>query len=100
VALLLPVAFLIWQASGVGWSLINRLLWRQLTLTLLVNTVELTIAVTVCAALIAVSAAWCVERTNVPGRRVWRVLMLLPLAIPDFVTGYTWSSLTPAIHGL
>jgi iron(III) transport system permease protein len=98
--LLLPVAFLIWQASGVGWSLISRLLWRQLTLTLLVNTVELTVAVTVCAALIAVGAAWCVERTDMPGRRVWRVLMLLPLAIPDFVTGYTWSSLTPAIHGL
>jgi iron(III) transport system permease protein len=26
--------------------------------------------------------------------------MLLPLAIPDFVTGYTWSSLSPAVHGL
>jgi iron(III) transport system permease protein len=99
-ALLLPVGFLIWQASGVGWSLISRLLLRRVTLTLLTNTVELTLAVTACAAVIAVGAAWCVERTNLPGRRLWRVLLLLPLAIPDFVTGYTWSSLSPAIHGL
>lgn len=100
VALLLPVTFLIWQASGVGWSLISRLLFRQLTWTLLVNTVELTLAVTVCAAVIALGAAWCIERTNLPGRRLWRVLMLLPLAIPDFVVGYTWSSLSPVVHGL
>jgi iron(III) transport system permease protein len=100
VALLLPVTFLIWQASGVGWSLISRLLMRSVTLTLLTNTVELTLAVTTCAALIAVGAAWCIERTDLPGRRLWRVLMLLPLAIPDFVVGYTWSSLSPAVHGL
>ena len=100
VVLLLPVTFLIWQASGVGWSLISHLLLRRLTLSLLINTIELTLAVTTCAALIAVAAAWCVERTNLPGRRVWRILMLLPLAIPDFVVGYTWSSLTPIIHGL
>jgi iron(III) transport system permease protein len=99
-ALLLPVTFLIWQATGVGWPEISRLLFRQLTLTLLVNTVELTLAVTTCAALVALGAAWCVERTSLPGRRAWRVLMLLPLAIPDFVTGYTWSSLSPAVHGL
>ena len=98
--LLLPVTFLVWQATGVGWPLISRLLMRHVTLTLLVNTVELTVVVTTCAALIATSAAWCIERTNLPGRRLWRVLMLLPLAIPDFVVGYTWSSLSPAIHGL
>ena len=100
VALILPVAFLIWQAAGVGWPLISRLLLRRLTLSLLINTVELTLAVTAGAALIALGTAWCVERTRLPGRRLWRILMLLPLAIPDFVTGYTWSSLSPAVHGL
>jgi iron(III) transport system permease protein len=99
-ALLLPVMSLIWQATGVGWPVISRLLMRQLTLSLLLNTVELTLAVTTCAALVALGAAWCVERTSLPGRRLWRVLVLLPLAIPDFVVGYTWSSLSPAVHGL
>jgi iron(III) transport system permease protein len=99
-AVLLPVAFLIWQATKAGWPVIGRLLLRRLTVTLLVNTVELAIAVTACAAVIAVAAAWCVERTDLPGRRLWRVLVMLPLAIPDFVVGYTWSSLSPAVHGL
>jgi iron(III) transport system permease protein len=99
-ALLLPVTFLIWQATGVGWPVISRLLARGLTLSLLINTVELTVVVTTCAALIALGTAWCVERTSLPGRRLWRVLMLLPLAIPDFVTGYTWSSLSPDVQGL
>jgi len=99
-AVLLPVAFLVWQASQAGWALIGRLLLRRLTLTLLVNTVELTVAVTACAAVISVAAAWCVERTDLPGRRLWRAVLMIPLAIPDFVVGYTWSSLSPAVHGL
>ena len=99
-AVLLPVAFLVWQATQVGWTDIGRLLLRRLTLTLLVNTVELTIAVTACAAVISVAAAWCIERTDLPGRRLWGAVLMIPLAIPDFVVGYTWSSLSPVVHGL
>jgi iron(III) transport system permease protein len=99
-AVLLPVAFLVWQATQVGWPVIGRLLLRRLTITLLVNTVELTVAVTACAAVISVAAAWCIERTDLPGRRLWRAVVIVPLAIPDFVVGYTWSSLSPAVHGL
>ncbi len=49
---------------------------------------------------VAVGAAWLVERTDVPLHRAWRAVLVLPLAIPDFVVGYTWSSLSPAVHGL
>jgi iron(III) transport system permease protein len=96
----MPVVFLIWQATHAGWTTIWRLVFRGLTWTLLVNTIQLTIIVTVCAAVIAVGAAWLVERTDLPLRGIWRAVVLLPLAIPDFVVGYTWSSLTPAVHGL
>jgi iron(III) transport system permease protein len=99
-AVLLPLAFLLWQAAHAGWGAIWPLMFRQLTWTLLVNTVQLAVIVTTCAAVIAVGAAWLIERTNVPLRRVWRAVVVLPLAIPDFVAGYTWSSLTPAVHGL
>jgi iron(III) transport system permease protein len=97
---LAPVVFLVWQAALAGWPTVWHLLLRRLTLTLLINTAELTIAVTACAAVIAVGAAWCVERTDLPARRLWRVLVMLPLAIPDFIVAYTWSSLAPAVHGL
>jgi iron(III) transport system permease protein len=99
-AVLLPVVFLLWQAAHAGWGVIWPLIFRGLTWTLLLNTIQLALIVTVCSATIAVGAAWLIERTDLPLRRFWRTVVVLPLAIPDFVVGYTWSSLTPAIHGL
>ncbi len=99
-ALLLPVVFLVSEAAHIGRAQLTGLLLRHLTGTLLVNTVELTAAVTVACAVIGVACAWVVERTNLPGRRVWATLIVLPLAMPDFVVGYSWNSVAPAIHGL
>jgi iron(III) transport system permease protein len=99
VILLLPVAFLVNQARQAGWSTLTRLMFRHLTVTLLWNTVRLSIAVTILSAVAGVGAAWCIERTNLPGRRIWAVLVVLPVAIPDFVVGYTWISIAPAVHG-
>jgi iron(III) transport system permease protein len=96
---LLPLAFLILQSAQVGWSTLHPLLFRHLTVTLIWNTVRLTAAVTVVCAVIGVAAAWCVERTQLPWRRFWRIILVLPLAMPDFVIGYSWISLVPAVHG-
>ena len=97
---LLPVVFLLWQAGHAGWGTIWPLIFRTLTWTLLLNTIELGVIVTVCSAVVGVGSAWLIERTNLPLRRFWRAVVVLPLAIPDFVIGYTWLSLTPAVHGL
>ena len=51
-------------------------------------------------AVIGVATAWCTERARSPGRRVWTVLLVLPVAIPDFVVGYAWHSIDPTINGL
>ena len=67
---------------------------RPLTATLLWNTVRLTVVVTVLCAVIGTLAAWCVERTDLPGRRIWAVLVVVPFAIPDFVVSFGWASLT------
>ena len=96
---LLPLAFLLLQAAQVGWSTLSPLLFRQLTVTLLWNTVRLAAAVTVVCAVVGVAVAWCVERTELPWRRFWRVVLVLPLAMPDFVLGYSWISLVPGVHG-
>jgi iron(III) transport system permease protein len=100
VMVLLPVVFLLWQAGHAGWGTIWPLIFRTLTWTLLLNTIELGVIVTVCSAVVGVGSAWLIERTNLPLRRFWRAVVVLPLAIPDFVIGYTWLSLTPAVHGL
>ncbi|HKE67089.1 MAG TPA: iron ABC transporter permease [Micromonosporaceae bacterium] len=97
---LLPLVFLVLQARQAGWDEVRALLFRHLTLVLLRNTIELAVLVTTACVLIGVTAAWLVERTNLPGRRAWAVLLVLPFAVPDFVTGYAWSSIFPAVHGL
>jgi iron(III) transport system permease protein len=61
--------------------------------------VRLTIVVTILCAVIGTLAAWCVERTDLPGRRVWAVLVVIPFAIPDFVTSFGWASLTTWMQG-
>lgn len=96
---LLPLAFLILQAAQVGWSELHPLLFRHLTATLLWNTVRLTFSVTLLCAVIGVAAAWCTERTDLPGRRLWVVALVLPLAMPDFVLGYSWISIAPGVQG-
>ena len=97
--LLLPLAFLILQAVQDGWSTLHPLLFRSLTATLLLNTVGLTAIVTFLCAVVGTLAAWCVERTDLPGRKLWAVLVVIPLGIPDFVTSFGWKSIFPALGG-
>jgi iron(III) transport system permease protein len=97
--LALPLVFLIIEARGVGAAELAHLIFRPLTGTLLWNTVQLTVVVTVACAVIGTAAAWCVERTDLPGRRVWAVLVVVPLAIPDFVVSFGWNSLWTWAHG-
>lgn len=97
---LLPLVFLGIEAAQSGWSTISPLLFRSLTAHLLTDTVELAVCVTALCAVIGTAAAYATERTDLPLRRLWSTLVVVPLAIPDFIVGYTWSSLAPAVHGL
>jgi iron(III) transport system permease protein len=96
---LLPLVFLVIQAQQAGWAPVARLLVRHTTVVLLWNTVRLAVACAALSAVIGVAAAWCVERTQLPGRRIWAVLLVLPLGVPDFVVGFGWISLEPGLKG-
>jgi iron(III) transport system permease protein len=63
------------------------------------NTVRLTVVVTFLCAVIGTLAAFCVERTDLPGRHIWAVLVVIPFAIPDFVVSFGWSSLSTSVSG-
>ena len=97
--LALPLVFLLIEARGAGAGTVVHLIFRRLTADLLWNTVRLTVVVTALCAVIGTAAAWCVERTNLPGRRVWAVLVVVPLAIPDFVVSFGWASLWTWVQG-
>jgi iron(III) transport system permease protein len=99
VAVLLPLAFLIVQAVQVGWAELHQLLFRSLTATLIWNTVSLVVVVTVLSAVVGTLAAWFVERTDVPFRRLLAILVVIPLGIPDFVVSFGWKAIFPSIAG-
>ncbi len=63
------------------------------------NTLRLLTAGMLASAVLGVGCAWLVERTDLPGRRAWHALMCAPLAVPAFVNGYGWISLTHAVEG-
>ncbi|HET9897182.1 MAG TPA: iron ABC transporter permease [Streptosporangiaceae bacterium] len=98
-ALALPLLFLLIEAKGAGIQTILNLIFRSLTWDLLWNTMRLLVTVTALSAVLGTAAAWCVERTDLPGRRVWAVLVVVPLAIPDFVVSFGWFSLWSWVQG-
>jgi iron(III) transport system permease protein len=97
--LLAPLVVLLVEASGAGIGAVTHLIFRSLTARLLWNTVRLTVVVTLLCAVIGTAAAWCVECTDLPGRRIWAVLVVVPFAIPDFVVSFGWASLSTWIEG-
>lgn len=100
VVTLVPVGFVVVTMLQTGWDVLGPLIFRPKVGELLANTVLLVvIGVPLCVAL-GVGEAWLVERTNLPGRRVWAILFAAPLAIPAFVSSYAWVSLVPSIGGL
>jgi iron(III) transport system permease protein len=100
VALAVPIVAVAVQALTAGWTTIHRTLSGHLLPTLIAHTLWLTTIVSIACGVIGLGAAWLVERTDLPFRRVFAVLLLLPLAVPEFVAGYAWVSIAPSIHGL
>lgn len=96
---LVPIVFLLLEVRGISLDEIDRLLLRAHVGGLLANTLGLVIAASALCAAIGVGAAWLVERTDIPWRRAWMVMLVLPLAIPEFVSSFGWVSFFPTMQG-
>lgn len=77
-----PAGFVVWRTVRLGDGLSDVLaevpapLWR---------TVQLSVLVSVSTAVLGTGLAWLTTRTDLPGRRAWRVALVLPLVLPSFV---------------
>ncbi|MBI0330252.1 ABC transporter permease [Burkholderia plantarii] len=91
---LAPLLCTFWRAAAVGREDAADLLFRPLVAELLGNTLLITVGATLAAAVIGTATAWFVERTQLPGRRLWAVLTVAPLAMPAFISSYAWVSLS------
>lgn len=97
---LLPLLYVGLKAWEAGWHEALRLLWRPFVWGLLRNTLLLMVGVTVLCLLVGVALAWLLERSDLPGRRLWGVVLCLPFAVPSFVSSFTWVSLSSDFEGL
>ena len=100
VLMLVPVGFSAVVAVQTGWDVLAPLIFRARVGELLLNTVLLVLLGVPLTVLVGVAGAWLVERSDLPGRRVWSVALASPLAVPAFVSSYAWVGVVPSIGGL
>lgn len=91
---LVPLGYVLWTTAELGRGEAVDFLWRPRIGELLWNTTRLLVAGVLTSVALGVAAAWVVERTDVAGRGWWHGLMCAPLAVPAFVNGFGWVSLT------
>ena len=93
-----PLCTTLVQAGHVGIEHASAVLFRPLVARLLFNTLALVAASTVCAGLLGTAVAYVLERAAIPGKRMWSVLVVAPLAVPAFIASYAWVSLSPSLQ--
>jgi iron(III) transport system permease protein len=95
----LPIVIVAFQAFQGGTSAVSDALAASSSRTLLRNTVLVSLVATPITGVLGVGGAWFVERTRLPGRRLWALLLVAPLTVPLFVTSYAWATLGVALQG-
>ena len=83
-----PLVVVIIDAHSAGWHEVHAVLFRRRSYELLTNTVGLTVLVGVGMAVVGTATAWCLERLALRWARAWTALLILPMAMPDFVVGF------------
>lgn len=85
---LLRLAQTVWQESD---GHVTRVLTSPGLGTAVAHTLALAAVVTATAVPVGTLLALALRRSDVPGRVLWRVAVLLPILVPDFVLAYSWT---------
>jgi len=96
---LVPLGFVVVYTVAIGPSEGWELLVRPRIGELVANTTKLVAGGIALCLVVGTGCAFLVERTDLPMRRVWYALLAAPLAIPAFVNGFGWISLTHRVEG-
>lgn len=85
----IPLIYIVFRAVSADPATWSRL-WVGQMPDLLWQTAVLLVGTIAFAAVVGVGMAWLVERSDLPGRSIWRVLLALPLALPGYVAAITY----------
>lgn len=99
VAVVIPIVYVVIRAFEEGWAPVEATLWRWRTLQMVFRSLGLAVTVTAATVVIGIGAAWLVARTDLPGRRIWQVVLGLPLAMPSYVAAWGWIGWRPDLAG-
>lgn len=83
-----PLLFLVQQAVGFGQPFLDAFLDLG-NLGPLRRSLLLATAVAVATGVLGSATAWVVTRTDVPLRRLWQVVLALPLVLPSYIGAFT-----------
>lgn len=86
-AVALPAVYLAVVVTGDA-AAAGEAIWQQRTLRLLLRSVLLAGAVAAAATALALPLAWLTARSDLPWRRVWGLLVVLPLVVPSYVGAF------------
>lgn len=82
-----PFVYLLTKTLGSGAEALEILLrWR--TMEIITRSLLLAFTVTVMSVLISVPLAWLIFRVNIPVRRFWLAVTVIPAVIPSYVGGF------------
>jgi iron(III) transport system permease protein len=95
----LPVIVTVVQALEGGLQPAVDAITASSSRVLLLHTALVAFVATPVCGLIGVAGAWCVERTDLPARKLWALLLVAPLTVPLFVTSYAWAELGTPLQG-
>ena len=90
--LLAPVAWVLLEALQVEQARALEILTSPDTLQVVLNSLVLTAGVTAGSILLGVPLAILTAQTTLPGRRVWTVVVALPLVIPSYIGAFAFVS--------
>jgi iron(III) transport system permease protein len=85
----LPIAYLVIRAAGTDADAL-AFITRPRTVQVVLSSVVLGLVVGAGTILIGLPVGWLTTRTDLPGRRMWAVLTVVPLAIPSYVTAFAF----------
>ena len=101
IIVLLPICYMIvapFFQEGLNQALHLHHLFEVRHLSLAVNSLGLALGTTIFCLTIGVPLGFLVHRTNLWGRRSFRIGYLIPILIPPFVHAIVWTHLNPAIE--
>ena len=91
-ALLLPVIYLLIRTLDAGAESLADILLRPRTAAIILRSVVLVAIVSSASAVLALALGWLIERTDLPFRRTWSILTVLPLVMPSYIVAFLFIS--------